>query len=94
MLHGSEARPGAGAWPDLWATAGRRRGSLAEGHCCIVPAEHVASARRCEDGVVTEMRNFKKSLLQMFMARVRCRPAAPSVTHRLEFTLSLHINMM
>ncbi len=50
--------------------AGRRRGSLAEGHCCIVPAEHVASARRCEDGVATEMRNFKKSLLQMFMARV------------------------
>lgn len=47
------------------------RGSLAVGHVCIVPAEHVASARRTDEAVWTELRNFKKSLLQMFMQQVR-----------------------
>lgn len=47
------------------------RGSLADGHVCIVPAEHVASGRRTDEAVWTELRNFKKSLLQMFMQQVR-----------------------
>ena len=46
------------------------RGRLVPGHCLIVPAEHVASARQVDEHVWTEMRNFKKCLLQMFMAQV------------------------
>ncbi len=40
------------------------------GHCLIVPVEHVASARQVDEHVWTEIRNFKKCLLQMFMAQV------------------------
>ena len=39
------------------------------GHCMIVPAEHVASTRQVDEHVWTEIRNFKKCLLQMFMAQ-------------------------
>lgn len=46
-----------------------QKGHLVEGHCCIVPADHVASVRRCDGNVAIELRNFKKSLLQMFMAQ-------------------------
>lgn len=52
------------------------RGSLADGHVCIVPADHVASARRTDEAVWNELRNFKKSLLQMFMQQVRLRVSA------------------
>ncbi|KAK9823428.1 hypothetical protein WJX72_002672 [[Myrmecia] bisecta] len=45
------------------------RGRLVPGHCCIVPSEHVASSRLVDEHVWTEMRNFKKCLLQMFMAQ-------------------------
>ena len=41
-----------------------------QGHCLIVPAEHVASTRQVDEHVWTEIRNFKKCLLQMFMAQV------------------------
>lgn len=47
------------------------RGRLAEGHCVIVPADHVSSSRQVDEAVWTELRNFKKCLLQMFMAQVR-----------------------
>ena len=47
------------------------RGRLVPGHCLIVPAEHVASTRQVDEHVWTEIRNFKKCLLQMFMAQVR-----------------------
>ncbi len=40
------------------------------GHCLIVPSEHVASARQVDDHAWTELRNFKKCLLQMFAAQV------------------------
>lgn len=46
------------------------RGSLAEGHCLIVPSEHVASTRKVDEAVWTELRNFKKALLQMAMSQV------------------------
>ena len=36
----------------------------------IVPTEHVASTRQVDEQVWTEMRNFKKCLLQMHMAQV------------------------
>lgn len=45
---------------------------------CIVPAEHVASARRTDEAVWTELRNFKKSLLQMFMQQA-CTFSAATV---------------
>ncbi|KAK9802677.1 hypothetical protein WJX73_004828 [Symbiochloris irregularis] len=47
------------------------RGSLAEGHCLIVPSEHVASARQVDEAVWAELRNFKKALLQMAMSQGR-----------------------
>ena len=50
------------------------RGRLVPGHCLIVPAEHVASTRQVDEHVWTEIRNFKKCLLQMFMAQVRPSP--------------------
>ena len=46
------------------------RGRLVEGHCIIVPSEHVASSRQVDDHIWTELRNFKKCLLQMHMAQV------------------------
>eukprot|EP00884_Botryococcus_braunii_P013106 jgi/Botrbrau1/21797/Bobra.0190s0022.1 len=45
------------------------RGRLVAGHCQIVPAEHVASSRLADDLVWTEIRNFKKCLLQLFAAQ-------------------------
>ena len=60
-----------GLWCALLTTCFCYRGSLADGHVCIVPAEHVASGRRTDEAVWTELRNFKKSLLQMFMQQVR-----------------------
>ncbi|CAD7702729.1 unnamed protein product [Ostreobium quekettii] len=45
------------------------RGRLVPGHCMIVPMEHTPSCRRCEDDAWTELRNFKKALLQMFHAK-------------------------
>jgi hypothetical protein len=43
------------------------RGRLVPGHCVIVPADHVASTRQVDEQVWTELRNFKKCLIQMFM---------------------------
>lgn len=40
------------------------------GHSVIVPTEHVASTRQMDEQIWTEMRNFKKCLLQMHMAQV------------------------
>ena len=40
------------------------------GHCLIIPAEHCASSRQADEHVWTEMRNFKKCLLQMYVAEV------------------------
>ncbi|PSC69918.1 CWF19 2 [Micractinium conductrix] len=44
-----------------------QRGRLVPGHCVIVPAEHVASTRQVDEQIWTEIRNFKKCLIQMFM---------------------------
>ena len=44
-------------------------GSLAPGHCCIVPMTHGVSGRSCDEGTHEEMRNFKKCVLKMFAAR-------------------------
>lgn len=49
------------------------RGRLVEGHSIIVPTEHVASTRQVDDHIWTELRNFKKCILQMYMSQV---PAA------------------
>ena len=49
------------------------RGRLSEGHSIIVPTEHVASTRQVDDHIWTELRNFKKCLLQMHMAQVTNR---------------------
>ena len=46
------------------------RGRLVEGHSIIVPTEHVASSRQVDDHIWTELRNFKKCVLQMHMAQV------------------------
>lgn len=46
------------------------RGRLVEGHSIIVPTEHVASTRQVDDHIWTELRNFKKCVLQMHMAQV------------------------
>eukprot|EP00887_Chlorella_sp_A99_P005045 scaffold4.g5045.t1 len=43
------------------------RGRLVPGHCCIIPADHLPSSRQADETVWTEMRNFKKCLIQMFM---------------------------
>lgn len=45
------------------------RGRLTPGHCCIVPAEHIASVRTVDENVCTELRNFKKCLLLMFQSK-------------------------
>ena len=42
-----------------------------EGHCCIVPSEHIASCRTADSDTWTEMRNFKKSLVMMFRSQAR-----------------------
>lgn len=47
------------------------RGRIVEGHCQIVLGEHVASTRVAEDHVYNEVRNFKKSLVRMFLDQVR-----------------------
>ena len=40
-------------------------------HALLVPAaEHVASSRQVDEAVWTELRNFKKCLIQMFMQQV------------------------
>jgi hypothetical protein len=45
------------------------RGRLVPGHCQIVPAEHIASTRSTDESTWTEIRNFKKCVLQMFTAQ-------------------------
>ncbi len=37
---------------------------------CWLSAEHVASSRQVDEAVWTELRNFKKCLIQMFMQQV------------------------
>ncbi|WIA29191.1 hypothetical protein OEZ86_011702 [Tetradesmus obliquus] len=44
-----------------------QRGRLVEGHCVIAPAEHVASIRQVDEATWTEVRNFQKCLIRMFM---------------------------
>uniref|UniRef100_A0A061SMS2 CwfJ-like protein n=1 Tax=Tetraselmis sp. GSL018 TaxID=582737 RepID=A0A061SMS2_9CHLO len=44
-------------------------GRLVPGHCQIVTAEHLPSTRATDDHVWTEIRNFKKCLLQMFRSQ-------------------------
>ncbi|EIE80507.1 hypothetical protein G6F55_003340 [Rhizopus delemar] len=39
---------------------------LTEGHCMIVPLQHVTSTLECDDDVWTEIRNFQKCLMKMF----------------------------
>ena len=41
------------------------RGRLHPLHCCIIPTEHMASSRKVDEHVWTEMRNFKKCVIQM-----------------------------
>ena len=43
------------------------------GHCLIVPMDHVATCRLADEQVWTEMRNFKKCLVQMYAAEARAR---------------------
>ncbi|CAL1548336.1 unnamed protein product [Lymnaea stagnalis] len=40
--------------------------SLTEGHCLIVPMQHVASATSMDEDIWREMQLFRKSLVQMF----------------------------
>lgn len=54
----------------------RRRGRLVPGHCLIVPNDHTPSTRQVDEHIWTEIRNFKKCLLQMFMAQVRRFPVS------------------
>lgn len=49
------------------------RGRLVPGHCQILPMDHVASARRLDEDAWTEVRNFKKCLIQMNIPQVRRR---------------------
>jgi hypothetical protein len=46
-----------------------QRGRLVPGHCQIIPAEHIASTRSTDESTWTEIRNFKKCLLQMFTSQ-------------------------
>ena len=41
------------------------RGRLIPGHCQIIPIEHVGSSRIADEAAWTEIRNFKKCLLQI-----------------------------
>ncbi len=43
--------------------------SLCEGHCMIVPTEHLPSTRVADDNTLIDIRNFKKSLVRMFAAQ-------------------------
>lgn len=45
------------------------RGRLVPGHCQIIPVEHVGSTRVADEATWTEIRNFKKCVLQMFMSQ-------------------------
>jgi len=45
------------------------RGRLVPGHCCIVPAAHIASSRLADEATWEEMRNFKKCVLQMHQSK-------------------------
>lgn len=45
------------------------QGRLVPGHCQIVPMQHGASQRSCDEDTFQEMRNFKKCLLRMFAAQ-------------------------
>ena len=47
------------------------RGRLDPLHCCIIPMEHAPSSRKVDEHIWTEMRNFKKCIIQMFMAQVQ-----------------------
>lgn len=42
------------------------KGRLIPGHCCVMPTEHIPSARVADENTWEEMRNFKKCVLQMF----------------------------
>lgn len=44
---------------------------LVKGHCRIVPFEHVSSTLECEEEEWTEIKNFKKTLMQMFAEQDR-----------------------
>jgi hypothetical protein len=46
-------------------------GRLVPGHCQIATTEHTPSSRATDDHVWTEIRNFKKCLLQMFSSQGR-----------------------
>ncbi|RGB39497.1 CwfJ C-terminus 1-domain-containing protein-like protein [Rhizophagus diaphanus] len=39
---------------------------MSQGHCLIVPVQHVTSTLECDDDVWDEIRNFMKCLIQMF----------------------------
>lgn len=39
---------------------------VVEGHCCILPMQHVPATRTLDDHVWEEIRNFKKCLIMMF----------------------------
>ncbi|GFR46090.1 hypothetical protein Agub_g7557 [Astrephomene gubernaculifera] len=45
------------------------RGRLLRGHCCIAPAEHVASIRGLDEAAWTEVKNFIKCLIRMYGAQ-------------------------
>lgn len=55
---------------DLAYLALPARGSLAAGHCQIIPVDHVGSMRAAASEVAEEVKNFKKCLIQMFQAQV------------------------
>eukprot|EP01112_Ceratiomyxa_fruticulosa_P023159 TRINITY_DN8748_c0_g1_i1.p1 TRINITY_DN8748_c0_g1~~TRINITY_DN8748_c0_g1_i1.p1 ORF type:complete len:671 (-),score=167.52 TRINITY_DN8748_c0_g1_i1:69-2081(-) len=42
------------------------KGTLAPGHCLIVPIRHAVSVTSVDEDVFTEIQNFKKCLIQMF----------------------------
>ena len=46
-----------------------QRGRLVPGHCRIISVEHLPSTRVADETTWTEIRNFKKCLLQMFGAQ-------------------------
>ncbi len=39
---------------------------MVQGHCLIVPNEHVLTLLDCDDDEWTEIRNFQKSVIRMF----------------------------
>jgi len=44
-------------------------GCLVDGHCCIVPIQHVVSIREADEDVYEEILKFKQSLKKMFMSQ-------------------------